>query len=207
MEPFADKLTIVGAGAVVGAVVGAVAGPAGALAGAAIGGTAAHYLNKQQEEQSQQLTRREESRQSVINSPSSQFQTFGDQENIKQFLVLVISATQAEFLDSLQAKGEIGMSDGERLYSITKYLWLGDETDLNQREDINQYSVSEGKESEYDIYLVYFKLKQPEERFEPNVNQIDRYDAFRNLSDSAVYLGRSPKLQMEAYGKFKVYSR
>jgi hypothetical protein len=208
MEPFADKLTIVGAGAVVGAVVGAVAGPAGALAGAAIGGTAAHYLNKQQEEQSQQLTRREESRQSVINSPSSQFQTFGDQENIKQFLVLVISATQAEFLESLRAKRRIDMSDGERLYEITKYLWLGSKNDFNQGEaSINQYSVSEGEESEYDIYLVYFKLKQPDEGFKPNINQLDRYDAFRKLDYLGIDFEISHRLQMEAYGNFEVYNR
>jgi hypothetical protein len=100
------------------------------------------------------------------------------------------------------------MSDGERLYEITKYLWLGSETGFNEGEaSINQYSVSAGKESEYDIYLVYFKLKQPDEGFKPNINQLDRYDAFRKLDYLAIDFKISHRLQMEAYENFEIYNR
>ena len=197
MEPFEDNLIVVGA-----------------LAGAVVGGTAVHYFKKQQEEQSQQLTHQEESRRSVPTLPSPPIQTpLVKTPTVpritKQCLLLVISATQAEFLNSLQAKGRIDMSDGERLYEITKYLWLGYEPDFHPREaaSIRQYSVSEGKESEYDIYLVSFKLDQPGEGFSPNVNQLDRYDAFRNLADLAAEFSISPRLKMEAYGNFDVYNR
>lgn len=127
----------------------------------------------------------------------------------KQQLVLVVSATQAEFLNSLQDKGAIDKSDGEQLYEITKYLWLGDDTKFDQtRTDINnQYQVLEGKESAYDICLVYMELKQSDKRFERDVNQLDRYDAFRNLANLAANLTVSPRLQMEAYAEFEVYNR
>ncbi|HEY9299505.1 MAG TPA: hypothetical protein VIQ31_24705, partial [Phormidium sp.] len=74
-------------------------------------------------------------------------------------LVLVISASHADFLESLKDKKHIDVSEGEQLYQITRYLWLGSETELSQkRPDINEYSVAKGAESEYNIYLVEIKL-------------------------------------------------
>ncbi len=203
MEDRNSLVVVVGAAAV-GAAVG---GVGGLVAGAAVGVVTVHWI-KQQEDQSQELTDRAESRQSVINPPPPPVPTPRSQQITNQFLVLVISATQAEFLESLRAKRRIDMSDGERLYEITKYLWLGSKNDFNQGEaSINQYSVSEGEESEYDIYLVYFKLKQPDEGFKPNINQLDRYDAFRKLDYLGIDFEISHRLQMEAYGNFEVYNR
>lgn len=139
-------------------------------------------------------------------------QTSPVQTITKQFLVLVVSALQADFIKSLAAKRRINSNEGESLYEITKYLclWLGSETDFNQKKaNINQYyEVPKGEESEeYDIYLVYLELNQADEGFKPNVNQLDRYDAFRNLADLEIEFEISPRLQMEAYEKFEVYSR
>lgn len=126
----------------------------------------------------------------------------------KQFLVLVVSASQADFIESLESIRRINSNDAEELYRITKYLWLGYESEFYQKiADINRYSVSKGEESEYDIYLVYMELKQADEGFNPSVNQLDRYDAFRKLADLAVNLTISPRLQMEAYGNIEVYNR
>jgi hypothetical protein len=169
-----------------------------------------YLLNRQQQQQS---TRREEPRQYNSNPSSFTAQTSTVpappiQRITKQFLVLVVSASQADFLESLKSKGRINVNDGEELYEMTKYLWLGSETDFNQkRANINQYSISKGQESEYDIYLIYIELNQADEGLKSNVNQLDRYDAFRNLDNLAVSLSISPRLQMEAYGKFDVYSR
>lgn len=214
-----------------------VAGPVGGLLAGAAAGTAVLSLKKQQEEQSQQTIRGKEPRQDNSNPPSTTVQTPPIQRQqqtqtnprkeprqynpnppsptvqappiqriTKQFLVLVVSASQADFLESLKTKGRINTNDGETLYEMTKYLWLGSETDFNQRRaSINQYEIS--KESEYDIYLVYIELNQADEGFKPNVNQLDRYDAFRNLADLAVKFKISPRLQMEAYGNFDVYNR
>jgi len=123
-------------------------------------------------------------------------------------LVLVISASHADFLESLKDKKQIDVSEGEQLYQITRYLWLGSETELSQKiPDINEYSVAQEAESEYNIYLVEIKLKQSDEGFKPNVNQLDRYDAFRKLADLAVDIKVSDRLQIEAYEKLEVYNR
>ncbi len=200
-----NSLVVVAGGAAVGAAVG---GVVGAAVGAAVGVATVHWI-KQQEDQSQKLTDRAESRQSVINPPPPPVTTPRSQQITNQFLVLVIPATQAEFLESLRAKRRIDMSDGERLYEITEYLCLDSATDFNKSVEacIKQYSVSKGKKSEYDIYLVYFKLKQPDEGFKPNINQLDRYDAFRKLDYLEIDFKISPRLQMEAYGNFEVYNR
>lgn len=160
--------------------------------------------------QQQTQTPREELRQPYPNPPSPTVQAPPTQRITKQYLVLVVSASQADLLESLQTKRRIDFSDGEALYEITKYLWLGSETDLNQRiASINQYLVSKGEESEYDIYLVYIELNQADDRFKSNVDQVDRYDAFRNLADAdlEVKFEISRRLQMEAYGNFDVYNR
>jgi hypothetical protein len=209
-----------------------VAGPVGGLLA---GGAAATLLclKKQEEEQSQLRNRREKSRESNHDHPPSstvqtppiqreQQTTYREeprqsypnppspptQRITKQYLVLVVSASQADLLESLQTKRQIDFSDGEALYEITRYLWLGSETDFAPRKaSINSSTVSEGEESEYDIYLVYIELNQADEGFKPNVNQLDRYDAFRNLDNLAGKFEISPRLQMEAYGNFDVYNR
>ncbi len=168
-----------------------------------VGGGLALYLNKQQEEESQK-------RKSVINAPSPGGETPVVQENTKQssVLVLVISASQSEFIESLKGKNYIDVSEGEKLYQITRYLWLGSETEFSETiPDINEYSVPKVSESEYNIYLVEIKLKQDDEGFKPNVNQIDRYDAFRKLDDLAVEVKVSERLQIKAYEKLGVYNR
>ena len=127
-----------------------------------------------------------------------------------KFLVLVVSHLQADFLESLKGKRQINLNEGETLYEITKYLWLGSETEYSKiKANISDYSVAKGEESEYDIYLVYIELKDADEGFKPKVNQLDRFDAFRNLAlaDLPVNLTISPRLQMEAYGNIGVYSR
>ncbi|MEA5530050.1 hypothetical protein VB638_10705 [Dolichospermum sp. UHCC 0684] len=170
-----------------------------------------YIINRQKEQtqQPQQPTRRPETRQNeyVFTSPSPPVQT-PPVQRIKQVLVLVISASQIDFLNSISAKRQISFSEGEQLYELTKYLWTGSEIDYQQRiSNINRYSVSQGEESEYDIHLVYIELKLTDSGFNPTVNQLDRYDAFRKLSDLAVDFKISPRLQMEAYGNFEVYSR
>ena len=147
------------------------------------GGALALHLNKQKEEESQERTDIEPG-ESIINPPYPRGETPVVQENAKQssVLVLVIPASQAEFLESLKGKNHIDVSEGEQLYQITRYLWLGSEIELSQKiHDINQYSLAKEAEAEYNIYLVEIKLEQDDKGFKPNVNQIDRYDAFRKL--------------------------
>ncbi|MEG4311586.1 MULTISPECIES: hypothetical protein [unclassified Microcoleus] len=172
-----------------------------------VGSAVALCLKKQEDEQSQ-LPSHKEPRESVSNSPSTPVEIPLVQENTKQVLILVISASQVEFLESLKDKKHIDVSDGELLYQITRYLWLGSETELSHKiPDITEYSVGKGAESEYNIYLVEIKLKQDDEGFKPNVNQLDRYDAFRKLADLAGEVKLSDRLQIEAYENLEVYNR
>lgn len=163
----------------------------------------------------QQITRREGTIKSS-NDPSFKVQNPSDKTLppspnptiTKQFLVLVVSHAEAGFLESLQAKGSIDFKDGESLYEITKYLWVGTEDKYSKiKANISDYLVAEGAESEYDIYLVSIELNQADEGFNSNVNQLDRYDAFRKLADFAVDVTVSPRLQMEAYENIEVYNR
>jgi len=168
-----------------------------------------YYINQQKQ---QPTTRREETRQSHSNFPVassvSTVQTPSIPKNTNQFLILVVSHSQADFLKSLQGKERIDFKDGESLYEITKYLWLGSETEYSKiKRNIMEYLVAKGEESEYDIYLVYIELNQADEGFNSNVDQLDRYDAFRKLADLSDTLTISPRLQMEAYGNIEVYNR
>lgn len=167
-------------------------------------------------QQKQQTTRGEEPRQynpnplpptvSTVQTPSIPTPSIPRITN--QFLILVVSHSQAEFIKSLVAKSRINSNDGESLYEITKYLWLGSETEYSKiKRNIKEYEVPKGEESEYDISLVYIELKQADEGFNSNVDQLDRYDAFRKLTDLSANLTISPRLQMEAYGNIEVYNR
>jgi hypothetical protein len=175
-------------------------------------GSFIYILNQQKQE----TTRGEQPRQYNSNPLASTFSTVQTPSNptpsnpriTNQFLILVVSHLQADFLKSLQGKERIDFKDGESLYEITKYLWLGSETEYSQiKSNISEYSVPKGAESEYDIYLVYVELKEADEGFKSNVNQLDRYDAFRKLDDLALNFRISPRLQMEAYGNIGVYNR
>jgi len=159
-------------------------------------------------ERQQQTSRREEPRQYNPNPPSPTVQNTPIQRITKQYLVLVVSASQADFLGSIKDKRHIDIGDAEALYEITRYLWLGSENEYSQKiANVNQYSVSQGEESEYNVYLVSIELKQADEGFKPNINQLDRYDAFRKLADLVVDVKVSDRLQIESYEKFEVYNR
>lgn len=162
------------------------------------------YIIKRRKEPQQETNKLETKQtESVYNTPSPPVQRI-----TKQFLVLVISASQLDFINSILEKGSIDFSDGENLYELTKYLWTGSEADYKTiQSNISRYQVSPGQESEYDIHLVSIEIKQIDPGFKPNVNQLDRYDAFRKLNDLTVDFQISPRLQMEAYGDFAVYNR
>jgi len=178
--------------------------------------TAIGYFIYRLNQQKQETTRGEEPRPynttplsptvSTVQTPS--ILTSSIPKNTNQFLILVVSHSQEDFIKSLVAKSRINSNDGESLYEITKYLWLGSETEYSKiKSNISEYLVAKGEESEYDIYLVYIKLNQADEGFTSNVDQLDRYDAFRKLADLSVNLTISDRLQMEAYGNIEVYNR
>ncbi|MFP4297391.1 MAG: hypothetical protein ACLFT0_05995 [Spirulinaceae cyanobacterium] len=132
------------------------------------------------------------------------------QENRKpkkeQVLTLVISASKSFFINSLHNKINIDLEDCEYLYEGTRYLYQVDQSEFKFL-DTTRFEVQPGTESEYDVYLVQLTLKQEDERFNPDVNQIERYDAFQNLPESVTDVKISPRLTMDAYSELDVYVR
>lgn len=130
------------------------------------------------------------------------------QTNFKIILVLVVSATQTPLIDTLKAKNNIDLNDCEKLYEATRYLCQDKETNLKFKwENLQEFIVQSGEESEYDIYLIKIHLYQSDKNFEKDVNQLDRYNAFRNLFNLAVNFEVSPRLYTRAYSYFNVYNR
>ena len=111
----------------------------------AFGVTAAgHFVYRLNQSRQQQTTNKEEPNHNNSSSPSFIVQTSPIQAIAKQLLVLVISASQADFIESLKVQERINISDGEKLYETTKYLWLGPETKLSQfqqEDDTSQYEI------------------------------------------------------------------
>lgn len=168
-----------------------------------------HSLQQQKEEESEQLIPRQEHRHSPQSDIPERDPAPNDssQRTATQFLVLVVPASKEDFIRSLEAKKHLDLSDGEALYKVTRYLWLGSKTEFDKREDnISQYEVLPVEKSEFDIYFVYIELEEADEGFRPNVNSLDRYDAFRKLGDLSKSYKISPRLKMEAYGNFDIYN-
>lgn len=106
----------------------------------------------------------------------------------------------------MKDKRAVDINDAQIFCNVTKYLWIGFESSLNQKKaNLKNYSVSTEQESEFVINLIYIELKQSEEGFKPN-DKLDRYDTFRKLPDLVVDFTISPRLQMEAYENFEVYN-
>ena len=127
------------------------------------------------------------------------------QPNPEYSLVLIISAAQKNLADSIRRKGKIDIEDSEILYQATQYLSKNNKSIEDIKNQMNRFHVSE--ESEYDVYLLAIKLRKDESRFNKGVNQLDRYDAFRELPDLALSVEVSERLKMEAYADFDVYVR
>jgi hypothetical protein len=125
---------------------------------------------------------------------------------VKNLLILVVPVSQQSIVESIRTKGQIDYEDSETLYQVTQLLCQDTEPNLSHElASLDQFQVVEA--SEYDIYLITIELNQADEGFNKNVNQLERYDAFRNLANLAKTIRVSPRLQMEAYEIFNVYNR
>lgn len=156
-----------------------------------------YYLNqKASEEHDQSLSR-------------SQIVTSAPRE--EQLLVLVINARREEIFRSLDTNGCVIRGEGELLYQATEALWMGTQAVFSQSElkkwFSGERSVQKEEESEYDIRLVKIDLVERVSGFEPNVNQVDRNDAFKKLPELSKRVEVSPRLSSRAYENTGVYSR
>lgn len=96
----------------------------------------------------------------------------------------------------------------EKLYESTQYLCIEEDLFFRSRlNNIKDFVVPKGKESDDDIHLIKLHLQDNDERFNPRINQIDRIRAFRNLSKLASDFQVSPRLTLEAGQLFNLYHR
>ncbi|MBL1211613.1 hypothetical protein [Geminocystis sp. GBBB08] len=130
----------------------------------------------------------------------------------KNCLILVIRASNISLIKNIKNKGKIEQSDCENLYQSTIYLNYENEDQFLEKwqkltNEKKFYISNEQEYSEGDIFLIKVKLNNTENRFNPNLDQIERYDAFMNLANLAIDVEVSERLDMEAYEKFNVYNR
>lgn len=119
-------------------------------------------------------------------------------------LVLAIPASKEAILSSLY-NAVINQKDYEELYKATQSLGVFETNQVQLRDQTNQFQVSEA--SEYDMYLVQVDLTQLDPRFGPDQDQMDRYDAFRNLPNLVADIKISSRLTMDVCTFFNLYVR
>lgn len=128
------------------------------------------------------------------------------QKNAIISLILVVSEAQQILVESIKNKEMIDDNDGDALYAATHFLCYENDKQISSKwNDLKRFQAKE--ESEYDIYLIKVRLKQYDDRFDPDVNSLDRYDAFLKLSELANHVEVSPRLTMEVGEEFDFYSR
>lgn len=125
-----------------------------------------------------------------------------------QTLILVIPALKSQFLNELRNRDIVTNEDWENLYDATRYLCLvsPDKTknQLSSIDQLDQFRVFQGGEKDSDIYFVHIELSQPDKGFKPNVNDNERFNAFRRLVNLPVTV--SSRFRLEAYENLNVYN-
>lgn len=130
----------------------------------------------------------------------------------KYSLILAIPASKEAILSALynaainqKDYAAINRKDYEELYKVTQSLGVFETNQVQLRDQTNEFQVSEA--SEYDMYLVQVDLTQFDPRFGPNQDQMDRYDAFRNLPNLVADIKISSRLTIDVCTFFKLYVR
>lgn len=101
--------------------------------------------------------------------------------------------------------------DASKLYGATQGLWIGAKSKFEnsqikiKRELNNRHPVT--TTSEYDVHFVTIELDEDDSRFYPDVNPMDRRDAFIELAERSPRITVSPRLSCKAYENTEFYSR
>lgn len=128
----------------------------------------------------------------------------------KNILVLLIKSDRyQELIDSLKSDNYLNPEDSFKLYGATQGLWIGTENEFNKSQIKQELNIrpSVTTKSEYDVHFVKIELDRDDSRFAPNVNPMDRRDAFIELADKSPKIEVSPRLSCEAYEHTEFYSR
>jgi preprotein translocase subunit SecG len=123
--------------------------------------------------------------------------------------LLIKSDRYQELIDSLEKDNFWQTEEISKLYGATQGLWIGSKSKFDnsqiKQELINCNPVN--STSEYDVHFVTIELDSNDSRFHPDVNQMDRRDAFIELGKRSPQITVSPRLSCKAYENTEFYSR
>ena len=122
----------------------------------------------------------------------------------KYSLFLAIPASKESILPAL-CNAVITQKDYKELYKATQSMRILETDQIRLQDQTSQFHVAEV--SEYDVYLVKLDLRQKDDRFGPDQDQMDRYDAFQNLPNLVTSMQISSRLTMDVCTFFKLYVR
>ena len=133
-------------------------------------------------------------------------------KNVREKYILTLLIKSDRYQDliySLKENSYLKPDDSLKLYGATQGLWIGAKNQFNEtqikQELINSNPVT--ATSEYDVNFVTIELDEDDSRFYPDVNQMDRRDAFIELANKSPRITVSPRLSCKAYENTEFYSR
>lgn len=123
--------------------------------------------------------------------------------------LLIKSDRYQDLIYSLKNNSCLQPEDSSKLYGATQGLWIETTSKFEQsqikQELINCNPVS--TTSEYDVHFVTIELDKDDYRFYPDVNPMDRRDAFIDLGKRSPQVTVSRRLSCKAYENTEFYSR
>ncbi|MGL5835801.1 MAG: hypothetical protein ACRC1Z_21610 [Waterburya sp.] len=128
----------------------------------------------------------------------------------KHVLALLIKSDRyQDLIHLLKNNSYLQPEDSSKLYGATQGLWIGTTSKFNKsqikQELINCSPVT--TTSEYDVHFVTIELDSDDSRFYPDVNPMDRRDAFVELGKRSPQITVYPRLSCKAYENTEFYSR
>ena len=128
----------------------------------------------------------------------------------KYILALLIKSDRyQDVIHSMKNNNYLQPEDSSKLYGATQGLWIGTkskfkESQIKQELDnCNPVTTT----SEYDVHFVTIVLDDNDSRFCPDVNAMDRRDAFVELGKRSPQVTVSPRLSCKAYENTEFYNR
>ena len=137
-----------------------------------------------------------------------------DRFQIKEKYILALLIKSGRYQDLIYSlkdskSNRLKPQDASKLYGATQGLWIGTEIKFNEtqikQKFTNYHSVT--TESEYDVHFIKIELNGNDPRFNRDVNQMDRRDAFIELGKRSPRITVSQRLSCKAYENTEFYSR
>ena len=132
---------------------------------------------------------------------------FSTNPSPKTQVFIVIPATYESLVAELADKQNIHDEKiAAALFNAAQYIYqVEPQIAAEKRHKFKSYESYDF--STDDIFLLEITLVEEDDRFAPNVNGLDRYDAFVNLSSSAVDVEVSERMRIDTYDCLDWYTR